>query len=73
MVYLHGLGGDGSDVESISAPLASRGRVCSYDRVNVGGSDSDAGRHTGADGVRDLHALLDAAGVAGPYPILETA
>jgi pimeloyl-ACP methyl ester carboxylesterase len=67
VVYLHGLGGDGSDVESISAPLASRVRVCTYDRVNVGRSDSDAGRHTGADSVRDLHALLDTAGVPGPY------
>jgi pimeloyl-ACP methyl ester carboxylesterase len=67
VVYLHGLGGDGSDVKSISAPLASRVRVCTYDRLNVGGSDSDPGRHTGADSVRDLHALLDAAGVAGPY------
>jgi pimeloyl-ACP methyl ester carboxylesterase len=67
VVYLHGLGGDGSDVESVSVPLASRVRVCTYDRVNAGRSDSDPGRHTGADSVRDLHALLDAAGVAGPY------
>jgi pimeloyl-ACP methyl ester carboxylesterase len=67
VVYLHGLGGDGSDVESVSGPLAGRVRVCTYDRVNVGRSDSDPGRHTGADSVRDLHALLDAAGVAGPY------
>jgi pimeloyl-ACP methyl ester carboxylesterase len=67
VVYLHGLGGDGSDVTSISAPLAGQTRVCTYDRVNVGRSDSDAGRRTGAGSVRDLHALLDAAGVAGPY------
>jgi pimeloyl-ACP methyl ester carboxylesterase len=33
----------------------------------VGRSDRAAGRHTGADSVRDLHALLDAAGVPGPY------
>jgi pimeloyl-ACP methyl ester carboxylesterase len=67
VVYLHGLGGDGSDVESISSPLAGQVRVCTYDRVNVGRSDSDPGRHTGADSVRDLHALLEAAGVPGPY------
>jgi pimeloyl-ACP methyl ester carboxylesterase len=67
VVYLHGLGGDGSDIKSIDAPLASQVRVCTYDRVNVGRSDRVAGRHTGADSVRDLHALLDAAGVAGPY------
>jgi pimeloyl-ACP methyl ester carboxylesterase len=67
VVYLHGLGGDGSDVKSISAPLASQARVCTYDRLNVGRSDSDPGRHSGADSVRDLHALLDAAAVPGPY------
>jgi len=67
MVYLHGLGGDGSDVESINTLLAGQVRVCTYDRVNVGRSDRVAGRHTGADSVRDLHALLEAAGVPGPY------
>jgi pimeloyl-ACP methyl ester carboxylesterase len=35
--------------------------------VNVGRSDRVNGRHTGADSVRDLHALLAAAGVQGPY------
>ena len=67
IVYLHGLGGDGSDVESIKTQLASQARVCTYDRLNVGRSDSDPGRHTGADSVRDLHALLETAGVPGPY------
>jgi pimeloyl-ACP methyl ester carboxylesterase len=67
IVYLHGLGGDGSDVKSINTPLAGQVRVCTYDRVNVGRSDSDPGRHTGADSVRDLHTLLEAAGVPGPY------
>jgi pimeloyl-ACP methyl ester carboxylesterase len=67
VVYLHGLGGDGSDIESINAQLASQVRVCTYDRLNVGRSDSDPGRHTGADSVRDLYALLGAAGVDGPY------
>jgi pimeloyl-ACP methyl ester carboxylesterase len=67
VVYLHGLGGDGSDVESINTLLAGQARVCTYDRVNVGRSDRVNGRHTGADSVRDLHALLEAAGVQGPY------
>jgi opacity protein-like surface antigen len=67
VVYLHGLGGDGSDVESINTLLAGQVRVCTYDRVNVGRSDRVEGRHTGADSVRDLHALLDAAAVPGPY------
>ena len=67
IVYLHGLGGDGSDITSINTQLASQARVCTYDRLNVGRSDSDPGRHTGADSVADLHALLAAAGVPGPY------
>jgi pimeloyl-ACP methyl ester carboxylesterase len=67
IVYLHGLGGDGSDIESINTQLASQARVCTYDRLNVGRSDSDPGRHTGADSVRDLHALLATANVPGPY------
>jgi pimeloyl-ACP methyl ester carboxylesterase len=67
VVYLHGLGGDGSDVKSINTQLASQVRVCTYDRLNVGRSDSDPGRHTGADSVRDLHTLLATAKVPGPY------
>jgi dienelactone hydrolase len=51
----------------LNTPLASKARVCTYDRLNVGKSDSDPGRHSGADSVADLHALLEAAGVPGPY------
>ena len=47
--------------------LAGQVRVCTYDRLNVGRSDRATGRHTGADSVRDLHALLDAAAVPEPY------
>jgi pimeloyl-ACP methyl ester carboxylesterase len=67
VVYLHGLGGDGSDVKSISTPLASQTRVCTYDRLNVGRSDRAEGRHTGADSVQELHTLLAAAKVPEPY------
>ena len=71
VVYLHGLGGDGSDVnEAIRSRLAGRVRLCTYDRVNVGRSDHQSGRHSGADSVRDLHALLAAAEVQGPYLLL---
>jgi pimeloyl-ACP methyl ester carboxylesterase len=71
VLYLHGLGGDGGDVdEAIRPRLTDRVRVCSYDRVNVGRSEAQPGRHTGADSVRDLHALLTAADVRGPYLLL---
>ena len=33
----------------------------------MGRSDRVSGRHTGADSVNDLHALLETAGVPGPY------
>lgn len=67
LVYLHGLGDNSEGAASIYAPLTDRVRVCVYDRVNVGKSDSQGGRHTGVDSVRELHALLDAAAVRGPY------
>jgi pimeloyl-ACP methyl ester carboxylesterase len=71
VVYLHGLGGGGADVDEAIAPrLTDRLRVCSYDRVNVGRSDSQQSRHTGEDSVRDLHALLTAADVPGPYLLI---
>lgn len=71
IVYLHGLGGDGGDVHEALAPdLAGRGRLCTYDRLNVGASGHQDGTHTGADSVRDLHALLTAADVPPPYVLL---
>lgn len=66
IVYLHGLGGAGGD-GAVLQPFIDRTRVCSYDRLNVGRSDTSPDRHTGADSVRDLHALLDAADLQGPY------
>lgn len=71
VLYFHGLGGDGGDVdEAIRPRLTDRVRACSYDRVNVGRSEGQQSRHTGEDSVRDLHALLTAAGVRGPYLLL---
>jgi pimeloyl-ACP methyl ester carboxylesterase len=43
-------------------------RVCSYDRAGLGQSDpAPPGVRTVQDSVDDLHALLDAAGISGPY------
>ena len=49
--------------------LATTTRVCSYDRSNVPGGHSDPAPkpRTAADVVRDLHRLLAAARVPGPY------
>ncbi|MFN8593166.1 MAG: alpha/beta hydrolase [Thermomicrobiales bacterium] len=45
-------------------------RVCRYDRANVDGSDPAPLPRTGADVVADLHALLEAAEVRGPYVLV---
>ena len=50
----------------IPADLAGGARVCVYDRANQGKS-GHAPMSTAADSVADLHALLEAANVPGPY------
>jgi pimeloyl-ACP methyl ester carboxylesterase len=71
IIYLHGLGGDGGDVNEALAPgLEKRGRTCTYDRVNVGRSGHQDDTHTGVDSVADLHRLLTAAKVRPPYLML---
>jgi pimeloyl-ACP methyl ester carboxylesterase len=64
-------GGSGSattDWRTFSRELTTVARVCAYDRANVGQSDPDPGGvRTAADVVADLHALLERAGVPGPY------
>ena len=57
---------------ALARPVAAgRGiHCCVYDRANMGSSDPAPGYHTGADSVRDLHALLDAADVPGPYVLV---
>jgi pimeloyl-ACP methyl ester carboxylesterase len=53
----------------IQAAISPLTTVCSYDRANIPGGASDpvATPRTGIDVVHDLHALLQAAGVPGPY------
>jgi pimeloyl-ACP methyl ester carboxylesterase len=56
-------------IESAVAPFT---RVCSYDRANSAGSASDPtpAPRSGEDTVADLHALLTAADVPGPYVLV---
>ena len=75
VVYLHGSvqtkGESGREnAAHIPALLDSSHRVCVYDRANVGLSDPVRGPLTGRDSVKDLHALLAAARVRGPYVLL---
>jgi len=73
VVYLHGLivtrGGSQSS-GLIPGYLRDLVRVCVYDRANVGFSDTVPGPITGQDAVKDLHQLLEAANVRGPYVLL---
>jgi pimeloyl-ACP methyl ester carboxylesterase len=72
VVYFDGLGGESTPtlMAGLATLLAPRQRFCSYDRVNTGRSGVQQAMHTGADSVRDLHALLTVADVAGPYLLL---
>ena len=74
VIYLHGYiqHSEGSRTNAGEIPdlLSDDVRVCIYDRANVGNSEAVTGRQTGADSVRDLHALLEAADVPGPYVLL---
>src|SRR5688572_19831780 len=45
-------------------------RVCRYDRANTGDSDPAPLPRTGQDVAADLHALLTAANVPGPYVLV---
>lgn len=61
----------GFESSSIVAELAARTRVCTYDRAGLGLSDPVAQRKRGLDdAVDDLHALLEAAQVSGPYVLV---
>ena len=68
VVFENGLTADWYDLQNRLSGLT---RVCSYDPARqagpLGRSDPAPGPRTGIDRVRDLHALLDAARVPGPY------
>ncbi|MEV6494423.1 alpha/beta hydrolase [Actinoplanes sp. NPDC051633] len=68
IVFENGLGGNlGTWFQTGIAYAFPSVRTCAYDRVNTGTSDRVATRHTGKDGVRDLHTLLDVAAAPAPY------
>jgi pimeloyl-ACP methyl ester carboxylesterase len=60
-----------TDWYALQNRLSARTRVCSYDPARMAGafgrSDSAPAPRDAIDRVRDLHALLDAAHVPGPY------
>ncbi|MEO5884996.1 MAG: alpha/beta fold hydrolase, partial [Candidatus Limnocylindrales bacterium] len=68
VVLESGLGGPYNAWSEILTALSPTHRVCAYDRAGLGASPPapEAARTT-ADAVADLHAMLTAATVSGPY------
>lgn len=62
-----GAGSPGLIWSLVQDEIARSNRVCSYDRLGFGWSDTAPGPRTPSQIADDLHALLEIAGVPGPY------
>lgn len=62
-----GLGSDWIDWQQLQPTLAKVTRVCSYDRAGLGWSEPQPGPRDAIRIADQLHKLLHAAGVAGPF------
>jgi pimeloyl-ACP methyl ester carboxylesterase len=62
-----GLGNSHTTWNAVVPGVRDGNRTCTYDRANIGDSDKATVPRTSADVVADLHELLAAAKVAGPY------
>jgi pimeloyl-ACP methyl ester carboxylesterase len=65
-----GLGDSYLSWRKVQGPIANFARVCSYDRAGIGYSDSSSQPRTARVMAEELHALLNAAGVAPPYVLV---
>lgn len=65
-----GLGVPAVGWERVQTEAAKFTRVCSYDRAGYGWSGSTTAPRTSAQIVKELHALLQAAGEKGPYVLV---
>lgn len=70
VLLLAGWGGAGDNWGAIQPAISQHARVCSYARLGTGDSDAPRSTQTFATQVRDLHALLGAAGEPGPYVVV---
>jgi pimeloyl-ACP methyl ester carboxylesterase len=57
----------GADWALVQPEIAAFTRACWYDRAGMGWSDAAPSGEASESNARDLHALLGAAGIAGPY------
>jgi pimeloyl-ACP methyl ester carboxylesterase len=69
-VILEAGGFPSAEWSAVLAETARFTRVCRYDRANTGDSDPAPLPRTGQDVAADLHALLTAANVPGPYVLV---
>ncbi|MBN2471565.1 MAG: alpha/beta hydrolase [Anaerolineae bacterium] len=65
-----GLGDPGLTWESVMPALAEITRVCAFDRAGYGWSEAGPLPRTSARQSAELHALLESAGVPGPYVLV---
>ena len=65
-----GIGGGVLDWQTVQPKVAEFARVCSYDRSGLGWSESGPKPRTSPQIVKELHALLENAGVGGPYVLV---
>lgn len=65
-----GLGGGVLDWQTVQPKVAEFARVCSYDRSGLAWSESGQKPRTSQRIVKELHALLENAGVGGPYVLV---
>lgn len=65
-----GLAADHSAWAQVEAGVAPFARACSYDRAGLGRSSPGAPPRDAAAAAADLRAVLDAAGVRGPYVLV---
>lgn len=70
VVLESGLGGTAILWNRVTTQVSSTTRVCAYDRAGQGWSDITGTPRDGVTIATELHALLDAAGEAGPFVLV---
>jgi protein-S-isoprenylcysteine O-methyltransferase Ste14/pimeloyl-ACP methyl ester carboxylesterase len=67
-----GFGVSSTSAAAVRERVATRARVCSYDRLGMGWSDPGPGTLTAGELARQLAVLQDRAGLRGPYLLVGT-
>ncbi len=70
VVLISGFGGDTMSWRAVEPAIATRTRVCSYDRPGTGTSDAATSTATFSTQATDLYALLASVGEPGPYVVV---